>query len=228
MGFDRPGDRAARSWRRRHGTSLPARLLRAWRTRRLVSALRLGSQSCVLDVGCGTGEQLAELAHIVHRGIGIDCAPGMIREARAHLSRSAPTRLEYRVCAIEDASAQELGTFDGVLFIGSLEHMADPALALARAAQLLRPDGRIAVFMPHPRHPRALLHRLQARFGRMPPFRHLTARQLATVAATAGLRRLPSSPGERLHNLLSLIVPGSYLVVLVADPTIRAALTTTP
>lgn len=212
-------DRQAAHWHRRHGSGRLVWLVRRWRTHRLRRACRIGPTARVLDVGCGTGEQLIELHPRLGEGVGIDISPAMIEHARAlAAAHGAAQRLRFCVGAIEEAKPQELGQFDAVLFIGSIEHMLDPSLALFRAASLLRPGGRIAVIAPHPWHPRALWHRLQARCGQIPPFRLLTRRALAQLARPLGLQLVSSGLAAALENLLSFCLLGSTLVVLEQAP----------
>lgn len=46
----------------------------------------------ILDIGCGTGTQLIELAGMIKRGIGIDISSGMVQKANDQLKRpAAPT-----------------------------------------------------------------------------------------------------------------------------------------
>jgi SAM-dependent methyltransferase len=207
-------DREAQSWHRRHGSGPLVRLVRRWRTRRLLRACRLDRGARVLDVGCGTGEQLLELLPRIAEATGIDISPAMIARARAlAAARGADDRLRFAVLAIEEAEPPELGLFDAVLFVGSLEHVADQRLALARAASLLRPGGRLAVVAPHPAHPRSWWNRLQSRRGRIPPFRHPWSAELRAMATAAGLGPVAGDRLERLENAVSFCLLGSTLAV---------------
>src|SRR2546429_449903 len=52
---------------------------------RALEMLRIGPGACVLDIGCGTGLSLSELARVVApRGsvTGLDHAPALLKEAR--------------------------------------------------------------------------------------------------------------------------------------------------
>jgi len=168
-------------------------------------------------VGCGIGDQLAQLAPEIAEGVGIDPDPAMIREARARYGRRA--RLRFLPLSLEEAEPARIGSFDLVLFVTSLEHLADAKAALARARRLLRPGGRVLVWMPHPRHPRSLVARLGAACGRIPPFRHLTPAELERAARAAGLVPCPLPARERLAGLISLVVLGSFLSAFTAAPT---------
>jgi len=138
----------------------------------------------VLDLGCGTGHQLLDLADCIDGGVGIDVSPAMIARARdnANLRGGAVS-----FHAGDAAAPAARGHFGLILFIGSLEHLPDPAAALAAARRLLAARGRMVVIMPHPWHPLVSLARWTAPARKGAPFRHLTPRRLARLAGDAGL-----------------------------------------
>lgn len=147
----------------------------------------------LLDVGCGTGQQLLALADHLKEGVGIDISPAMVERARLNTSqRGLQGRLGFHVVAAEDVCREHLGVFDVVLFVASLEHMADPRLSLARATTVLQPAGAVVLVMVHPWHPRSFYARFATSRGPIPPFRHLTPATLRHRAAVAGLR--PADP----------------------------------
>lgn len=49
----------------------------------------------ILDIGCGTGTQLIELAGMIKKGIGIDISPGMISEANQQMRKANCINLEF-------------------------------------------------------------------------------------------------------------------------------------
>lgn len=51
----------------------------------------------MLDIGCGTGAQLMELAGRINKGIGIDISPGMIQRANGERIKSGLRNLEFHV-----------------------------------------------------------------------------------------------------------------------------------
>lgn len=91
---------------------------------------------------------------------------------------------------VGDAAAPGVtGRFDLILYIGSLEHMADPVTALAAARHLLAARGRIVVIMPHPWNPLVRLARWTMPAGKAAPTMHPSPRRLARLAGDAGLAR---------------------------------------
>lgn len=108
----------------------------------------------VLDAGCGTGGQLAELG--VRQGFGIDAAPEALAHCRARgLHRIA----QASVSALPFPDA----CFDAVVSLDVLYHRAvgDPVVALREYRRVLRPGGVLILNVPayawlHSRHDAAI------------------------------------------------------------------------
>src|ERR1700761_1621379 len=107
-----------------------------------------------LDAGTGTGRMLELIAPHAGRAVGIDVSPDMLAIARDRLLRgnvqNAPVRLAdtYRL-PFPNGSAG--AGFDVVLFHQVLHYLDDPGAAVAEAARVMAPAGRllIADFTPH-------------------------------------------------------------------------------
>lgn len=89
----------------------------------------------VLDVGCGTGHQLAKLRELGFDVAGIDASPEMLGHARK-LNPEADVRLAD-VESIPFASGQ----FDYVLCVEVLRYLRDPGPCLREMARVLKPGG---------------------------------------------------------------------------------------
>lgn len=103
-------------------------------------------ESHVLDVGCGTGFAVIEIARQLDRGkaCGIDISPGMIEKAR----RNIPEELLGRV-SFHQASADGIpypdGEFDYILCTNSFHHYPDTQRALKEMYRVLRPGGMLVI-----------------------------------------------------------------------------------
>jgi SAM-dependent methyltransferase len=95
----------------------------------------------ILDVGCGTGDLIDVFAAHGYDVAGLEPSPAGAAVARDR-------GLEVQTGTLADAPWAE-GSFDAVVFNHSLEHIEDPADAIARAAALLRPGGLLAVAVPN-------------------------------------------------------------------------------
>lgn len=101
----------------------------------------------VLDVGCGTGISSRQLQAAGCRVLGVDPDPQMAAFARQ-------LGLDAEVAKFEDWDPAGR-TFDAVT-AGMTWHWVDPAAGAAKAAQVLRPGGRLAAFWYVFRPPPAL------------------------------------------------------------------------
>ncbi|MEV0051825.1 class I SAM-dependent methyltransferase [Saccharopolyspora shandongensis] len=91
----------------------------------------------VLDVGCGTGIEARQFQAAGCAVLGVDPDARMAEFARR-------TGVEVEVATFEawDPAGR---TFDAVV-AGQAWHWVDPVAGAAKAARVLRPDGRLAVF----------------------------------------------------------------------------------
>ncbi len=94
----------------------------------------------VLDVGCGTGIQLASYQRAGCRVTGIDASPAMLEVARRRLGQRASLELG-------DAAAMPYAdrAFDLVMAATALHEMPEGvrSAALGEMKRVLRPDGRM-------------------------------------------------------------------------------------
>jgi SAM-dependent methyltransferase len=97
----------------------------------------------VLEIGCGTGGRTAYLASMgTARLVGIDINANEIKIARELCAKLKPhlaDKVEYLVC--KEAELLDIGLFDYVLLVDSMEHVVSPPGILRIAHQYLRPGG---------------------------------------------------------------------------------------
>lgn len=104
----------------------------------------------LVDLGSGTGRMLTLLAPKADAAIGLDLSQQMLNIARDHTAEAGLGRCELRhgdifATRLPDASA------DLVVVHQVLHYLSDPASAVAEAARLVAPGGRLLVvdFAPH-------------------------------------------------------------------------------
>ena len=124
----------------------------------------LDDEWTVGDLGCGTGALAAALAPAVRRVIAVDESEAMLGAARARLGSlvirgEAATSLpraqrgvELRAGSLEALPIAD-GALDAAVLSLVLHYVPEPARALAEAARVLAPHGRllIADMVPHER-----------------------------------------------------------------------------
>lgn len=98
----------------------------------------------VLDVGCGTGYVLRELAAALPQArdlLGVDPAPKMIEVARA---ASADPRLDFARGTAERLPCGD-SAYDLVVATTSFDHWADQAAGIRECARVLAPGGTLVL-----------------------------------------------------------------------------------
>jgi SAM-dependent methyltransferase len=90
----------------------------------------------VLDLGCGVGHSYHELAPRESVGVDLDPAALAGQERETHVA-------DMRRLPFAD------GSFRSVLSVQSIEHVPDPARALAEMVRVLAPGGRAVLVTPN-------------------------------------------------------------------------------
>jgi 2-polyprenyl-6-hydroxyphenyl methylase/3-demethylubiquinone-9 3-methyltransferase len=133
----------AQSWWDPAGPSKPLHELNPLRLRYVENAVGLRDAQ-VLDVGCGGGILSEAMARSGARVIGIDLSQAVLDVAELH-ALEAKLAIEYRAIAAEELAAARPGSFDLVTCMEMLEHVPDPAAALAALGALVKPGGHVIV-----------------------------------------------------------------------------------
>ena len=106
----------------------------------------------LVDVGTGTGRMIELFGRDAEQALGVDRSPEMLRLARVKLAEAGLDNAELRQA---DMYALPLpsGSADTVILHQVLHYAQQPEAAVAEAARLLAPGGRllIADFAPHER-----------------------------------------------------------------------------
>ncbi len=93
----------------------------------------------LLDIGCGGGLLSEPMARLGFAVTGADASPRNIGTAKAHADESG-ARVTYR-CATAEELAAEGFSFDVVLNMEVIEHVADVGAYLSACAALVKPGG---------------------------------------------------------------------------------------
>lgn len=100
----------------------------------------LDASSVVLDYGCATGSIAIEMANAAKEVRGIDISSNMIEIAKRKADERKIENIAFTKAAIFDESLEK-ESFDLILALSVLHLVEDPAQAMDRVNQLLKPGG---------------------------------------------------------------------------------------
>lgn len=106
--------------------------------------LRLMPPLVVADLGAGEGSSALLLAQRAVRVIAVDSSAKMIEVGREQALRHGVKNIDYRLGDMEEIPIGD-SEVDLVFFSQSLHHALHPQRAIAEAARILRPGGRIVI-----------------------------------------------------------------------------------
>lgn len=152
----------------------------------------------VLDVGCATGDLVAEVVSRGWRGFGVDFNQWAIDEAR----RTVPDA-EFFSGTLHDEPFPGQ-RFDAMVMVDFIEHVRDPASELAAAKPRLAPGGRLVLSTPAAG---SVTHRLTRR--NWPQYRE----EHLTYFSEAGMRALLERLGFTVRSIspTTKVLTGAYL-----------------
>ena len=141
----------------------------------------------VLDVGCGVGRLMLRIARRGCFVTGVELMRPDLQSARRLLAE-----YQQQVELIEGDGGRipfAADTFDFVACTETLEHVADPGLALRELARVLKPGGHLVVSVPDTLP--ELIARQMSELYRTDPWGHqriFTRKGIERTVGTAGLR----------------------------------------
>ncbi|MGA7241617.1 MAG: metalloregulator ArsR/SmtB family transcription factor [Terracidiphilus sp.] len=106
--------------------------------------LRLMPPMVIADLGAGDGSFSLLLAQSAARVLAVDSSAKMIEFARDQARRHHVKNIDYRLGDMEELPIDDEAV-DLVFFSQSLHHALHPQHAIAEAARILKPGGRIAI-----------------------------------------------------------------------------------
>jgi ubiquinone/menaquinone biosynthesis C-methylase UbiE len=118
--------------------------------RALLAAAGPGPFRALLDIGTGTGRMLELFADRCERAVGIDLSQPMLAVARANLDRAGISHARVRLGDALNLPVTR-DSYDLVVIHQVLHFLDDPARAIAEAARVVAPAGRLLIvdFAPH-------------------------------------------------------------------------------
>jgi SAM-dependent methyltransferase len=189
-------DRAELVW----NWDTPAGRLRAERRAALyVEHAQLGPGRLALEVGCGTGLFLAQVARSGATLRALDLSTALLARARARLAGQDNVALQ---CGNAEQMPYPDGTFDAVYGSSVLHHL-DLDRALREVWRVLRPGGRIVFTEPNILNPQVtVMFKVKATkryFGVSPDEMAFSRFRAARALRAAGFREGSARPFDFLH-----------------------------
>lgn len=208
----------------------PSYVWRAGQERRLTMILEAAGERAVgrvLDDGCGIGIYLERLAERARAAIGV--------EYDGERAADAGRRGQAAACAAGEALPFPSASFDLVLSHEVLEHVTDDRRAVTEAVRVLKPGGRMIVFVPNRGYPfetHGVFWRGRYRFGNVPlvnylprPWRNRLAPHVRAYSARDLTRLFADLPVRLIRRT---IIFGAYDNIIARWPalgrTLRAML----
>jgi len=106
--------------------------------------LRLMPPMTIADLGAGEGAFSLLLAARAKRVIAVDNSAKMIEVGRDQAQKNGIKNIEFRVGDMEEVPIK-VGAVELVFFSQSLHHALHPERAVAEAARILQPGGRVVI-----------------------------------------------------------------------------------
>ncbi|SHO43073.1 class I SAM-dependent methyltransferase [Anaerocolumna xylanovorans] len=144
---------------------------------------RLRKEECasILDVGCGTGNVLIELANGSRKLYGVDLSENMVNIAKERLKDSA---------VIVTADAGELpfenNSFDILLCNASFHHYPQPEAVLGEMRRVLKPSGVLLIGEGYAYQPFRMFLNIYFRFSGGGDYRSYGINELKKLCKRAG------------------------------------------
>lgn len=184
-------DRIAESYDQRYALNRLDGVARA-----LDERVRRSGAESLLDVGCGTGRWLSELAPMAGIALGLDRSLAMLLRVPARNGREA------LVCGSGDNIPFCDSSVDFVSCVNVIHHLAVPSSFVSDAVRLLRSKGALAVvgLDPHQQRDRWYLYDYFPEARDLDLQRYPSADQLRTWMTASGLEGIETVEVERIQR----------------------------
>jgi trans-aconitate 2-methyltransferase len=185
--------------------------------RRVVAGLELDGDETVLDVGCGTGRDLALVLDRLPRGraVGVDQSESMVARVRERFAQDP--RVDVLCEDMGAALPLPSGTADAVMSVAAMHWVLDHRPVWSELARVLRPGGQLRVECGGAGNIVRVVDAVRAVCGpdAVPNWNFATAEETAELLRQAGfvevrtaLRTTPAvfSDDETFHRYLRTLV----------------------
>jgi SAM-dependent methyltransferase len=206
----------------------PSYVWRAGQERRLAMIRKAAGDRIagrVLDNGCGVGSYLKRLKQDASTAFGL--------EFDFERAQTAGSQMGNVVQAAGEGLPYPTESFDLVLSHEVLEHVEDDRISATEIARVLRPGGRLVLFVPNRGYPfetHGIYWRGKYRFGNIPLVNYLPNRwrnQLAPHVRAYTARELKQLfEGLPLRLIFSTVIFGAYDNLIARWPNAGKALRT--
>lgn len=209
----------------------PSYVWRAGQERRLQMIRQAAGERLygnVLENGCGVGMYVEHLAPFSNKIVGLEYDLARAMDARQ-------ISLSLQNATIVNAAGEQLpfpdNSFDLILSHEVLEHVNDDRQAISEMARVLRPAGRIVVFVPNRGYPfetHGVYWRGRYRFGNIPLVNYLPGSMRnrlvphVRVYRSKDIKKLVE--GLPIKIIESRIIFGAYDNIIARKPTLGRAL----
>jgi arsenite methyltransferase len=115
-------------------------------TKELIDLCHIGKDTCVLDVGCGTGATASYLAKMVGcRVVGVDLRESMVALSTERAQKQGVAdRVEFRVADVRDLPFDD-ATFEAVLCESVATFIEDKQRVVNELARVVKPGGYVGL-----------------------------------------------------------------------------------
>lgn len=169
---------------------------------------RLDPDDVLLDIGCGTGSLVLELAPLVRHAHGLDISGEMVRIARGKASAGSFDNVTFHHTQIEAESAFAPESFDVVTAYNLLHLVDDLDDTLTHIFRLLKPGGTFVSSTSCLREswvPYKLVIPIMRLLGKAPHVLHLQVQEILDAMARVGFVEIKREiVTDDRHNLFAL------------------------
>lgn len=175
---------------------------------------KIPALSSVLEIGCGTGDILAEVQP--RRGVGIDISPAMIERARQKFPN-----LKWYPLTVSELPTVLQEQFDVIFLSDVIEHLEDVDRTIRDLRKFCHKDTRLIINMANPLW-EPLLMALEKLHLKMPegPHTRISVRTLTRIAERQGFSL--SQRSKRLLFPMYIPLLSQLMQVLERLPILRS------